>query len=104
MPTGTNSGVGVRPMRSVISSSSSSGARPGRSHLLIDGDDGDAAVATHLEQLEGLRLEALGGVDEHHRGVDGGQHPVGVLGEVGVAGGVDEIDHRDVVGVGPSRR
>ncbi|SLH73455.1 Uncharacterised protein [Mycobacteroides abscessus subsp. abscessus] len=35
MPTGRNSGVGVRPMRSSISSSSSSGARPGRSHLLM---------------------------------------------------------------------
>ncbi len=54
-------------------------------------------MTTHLEQLEGLRLEALGGVDEHHGRVDGRQHAVGVLGEVGVTGGVDEVDDVDLV-------
>ena len=46
-----------------------------------------------LEQLQCLRLKAFRGVDEHHRGVDGRQHPVGVFGEVGVAGGVEQVDY-----------
>ena len=61
--------------------------------LVDHGDDRDAPVPADLEQLHRLRLEALGGVDQHHGGVDRGQHPVGVLGEVGVAGGVDQVDH-----------
>ena len=61
--------------------------------LVDHGDDRDAPVPADLEQLHRLRLEALGGVDEHHGGVDRRQHPVGVLGEVGVAGGVDQVDH-----------
>ena len=86
IPTGRNSGVGISPIRSVISSISSSGVWPGRSHFVDDGDDGDAAMATHLEQFQRLWFETLGGVDEHHRRVDGRQYSVGVLGEVGVAG------------------
>ena len=39
--------------------------------LVDDGDDRDAAGLADPEQLERLRLQALGGVDEHHRGVDG---------------------------------
>ena len=56
------------------------------------------ALAADLEQLERLGLDALGGVEHHHRGVGGGQHPVGVLGEVAVAGGVEQVD--DAVAVG----
>ncbi len=56
--------------------------------LVDDGDDRNAAVTTHLKQLERLRFEALGSVDEHDRRVDGGQDAVRVLGEVGVTGGV----------------
>ena len=65
--------------------------------LVDDGDDGNAAVATHLEQLQSLRLESLGRIDEHHGGIDGREHPVGVLGEIGVTGRVDEVDHIDLV-------
>ena len=54
------------------------------------------------EELHRLRLEALGRVDEHHRGVDRGEHPVGVLGEVGVTGGVEQVD--DGVAVGELQR
>ena len=58
----------------------------------------DAAGAADVEQLERLRLEALRRVQQHHGGVDGGQHAVGVLGEVAVARGVEQVDH--VVAVG----
>lgn len=58
-----------------------------RSVPFVDhGQDRDAAVTAHLEELEGLRFQTLGGVDQHHRAVDRRQHPVGVLGEVGVPG------------------
>ncbi len=61
--------------------------------LVDEGDHGDTAMAADREQLAGLLLQALGRVDQHDRAVDGGQHPVGVLGEVGVAGGVDQVHH-----------
>jgi hypothetical protein len=59
---------------------------------------GDSAVLTPVS-LAGTspvaRLtknrKALRGVDEYHRGVDGGQHPVSVFGEVGVAWGVEQL-------------
>ena len=54
---------------------------------------GRFALAAHLEQLERLRLDALGGVEHHDRGVGGRQHPVGVLGEVAVARGVEQVEH-----------
>ena len=60
--------------------------------LVDDGEHRDAAVPADGEQLHGLGLEALGGVDQHHGGVDGGEDPVGVLGEVRVARGVEQVD------------
>ena len=66
---------------------------PARTVPLVDHrQDRDAAVAADLEQLEGLRFQTLGRVDQHDRAVDGAEHPVGVLGEVGVAGGVEQVD------------
>ena len=73
-------------------------SRPGRSHLLMKVSSGSPRVAADLEQLERLGLDALGRVEHHHRGVGRGQHPVGVLGEVAVAGGVEQV--HDVVAVG----
>ena len=51
------------------------------------------AQAADVKQLDGLRFHALGGVDHHQRGIDGGEHAVGVFGEVLVAGGVEQVDH-----------
>ena len=50
--------------------------------LVQEGEHGQVAAAAHLEQLQRLRLDALGGVEHHHDGVDGGEHAVGVLAEV----------------------
>jgi hypothetical protein len=66
--------------------------------LVDDVQHRDAAVLADVEQLHRLRLEALGGVEQHHGAVDGRQHPVGVLGEVGVARGVEQVDDRVAVG------
>ena len=61
--------------------------------LVDDRDHRDAPQRADPEELEGLRLEPLARVDQHDRRVDRGQHAVGVLGEVAVARGVDEVDH-----------
>ena len=53
--------------------------------LVDEGQDRQTAGATHFEQLERLRLDALGGVEHHHDAVDREQRPVGVFAEVLVA-------------------
>ena len=63
-------------------------------HLVDEGDDGDVAQAADLEQLQRLRLDALGGVEHHHRAVGGGQGAVGVLAEVLVAGRVQQVEEQ----------
>ena len=65
--------------------------------LVDEGDDGDVAQPADLEQLQRARLDALGGVDDHDRRVDGGQRAVGVVGEVLVARRVEQVE--DVVAI-----
>ena len=60
--------------------------------LVDHGDDRDAAVTTHLEQLESLRFKAFRRIDQHDRAIDRAEHAVGVFGEVRVPGGVEQID------------
>ena len=50
---------------------------------------GDAATFADFEELARLRLDALGGVDHHESGIYGGEHPVGVFGEILVTGSVE---------------
>ena len=50
-----------------------------------------------LEQLDGLGLNALGGVDDHDRRVGGHQGAVGILREVLVTGGIQDVDAFSVV-------
>ena len=66
-------------------------------HLIDKGEDGDIPHGADLEQLPGLSLHALGGVDDHHGGVGGHEGAVGVLGEVLVAGGVQNVDAESLV-------
>ena len=61
-------------------------------HLVDERENRHAAHRAHLEQLARLRLDALGGVDDHDRGVRSHQRAVGILGEVLVARGVQDID------------
>jgi hypothetical protein len=63
-------------------------------HLVDEGDDRDVAQAADLEQLARARLDALGGVDHHDRGVDRGQRAVGVFREVLVARRVEQVEDR----------
>jgi hypothetical protein len=65
--------------------------------LVHEGEDRHAALVADLEQFPGLALDALGCVDDHDDGVDGGQDAVGVLGEILVAGRVEQVDLVTVV-------
>jgi hypothetical protein len=49
------------------------------------------------KSLRVCALDALAGVDDHEGGVHGGEHAVGVLGEVLVAGGVEQVDRAAAV-------
>ena len=73
-------------------------------HLVDEGDDRNVAQPADLEQLAGARLDALGGVDHHHRGVDGGERAVGVFREVLVARRVEQVEDVAVVIEGHHRR
>ena len=60
---------------------------------LVDHEDDRQALAERLAQHEaGLRQRALGGVDEQDDAVDHRQAALDLATEVGVAGGVDDVD------------
>ena len=40
-----------------------------------------------------MRLQALGSVDEHDCGVDGGENAVGIFRKIRVSGGIDQVDY-----------
>ena len=60
-------------------------------HLVDEGEDRDPAEFTDTEELLSLWLDALGGVDEHDRGVRRGERTEGVLAEVLVPRGVQDV-------------
>ena len=60
-------------------------------HLVDEGKNRDVAQRADLEQLDGLGLNALG-VNDHDGGIRRHQGAVGVLTEVLVAGGVQNVD------------
>ena len=64
--------------------------------LVERGDDGEVVLEREVAVGEGLRLDALGRVDEQQRPLAGGQAARHLVPEVDVAGGVDEVE--DVAG------
>ena len=66
-------------------------------HLVDEGNDRDVAQPADLEQLARSRLDALGGVDHHHRRVDRRERAIGVFGKVFVAGRIEQIEHTSVI-------
>ena len=66
-------------------------------HLIDEGDDRNVAQPADLEQLAGARFDALGGVDHHHRRIDGRKRSISVFREVLVAGRIEQIEHAVVV-------
>ena len=61
-------------------------------HLVTEGQDWQVAHAADLKQLLGLALHALCAVNHHDSGVDGRQRAVGIFREIGVAGGIYQIE------------
>ena len=92
MPTGQLIGATSSASMSAISSSSSNGGAALAVDLVDEGDDRHRAQPADLEQFARLRLDALGGVDHHHRGIDRGQRAIGVLGEILVARRVEQVE------------
>ena len=60
--------------------------------LVDKGKDRDMAHRAHAEQLARLRLNALGGINDHHGGVGRHQCAVGILREVLVSRGIENVD------------
>ena len=65
--------------------------------LVHEGENRNAAPLAHFKELARLRLDALTCVDDHDRGVDGGEHAIGVFAEILVARRIEEIDAVAVV-------
>ncbi len=65
---------------------------PGAVALVDEGEDRHPAHLADFEELPGPFLDATAIVEQHHCRVGCDQRPVSVLGEVGVAGGVEQVD------------
>ena len=61
-------------------------------HFVDKGENGDMPHGADLEQLPGLGLHALGAVNDHDGGIRGHQRAVGILREVLVARGIQNVD------------
>ena len=61
-------------------------------HFIDKGKNRDMPHGAYLEQLPGLGFDTLTSVDNHHRRVSGHQSAIGVLREILVAGGIQNID------------
>ena len=66
--------------------------------LVHKGEDRNVTQRTNLKELFGLGLDALSAVDDHDCGVGGHKRTVGILREVLVAGGIEDVDAGAVVG------
>ena len=67
--------------------------RPALAIELVDeGHDRRVAHAAHLHQLDGSLFDTLGAVDDHERAVYRRERAIRVLGEVLVAGRVEQVD------------
>ncbi len=66
--------------------------------LVDEGHDRCVAQAADLHQLDRALLDAFRAVDDHQSGIDSRQGPIRVLGEVLVAGRIQQID--DAVAIG----
>ena len=82
----------------------------GEIDLVDDGDDLEAVGDGEIGVGEGLGFDALGGIDDEQGAFAGGERAGDLVGEVDVAGGVDEVelvgvailglvDHADGVGL-----
>ena len=76
------------------------GVGGGQVDLVEHRNDVQAAVQRQVQVGQRLRLDALGGVDQQHRAFAGLQRAGHLVGEVDVAGGVDQMQDEFISGVG----
>ena len=76
------------------------GVSGGQVDLVEHRDDRHVAVQRQIQVGQRLRFDALRGVDQQHRTLAGGQRPRHLVGEVDVAGGVDQMQDMLFSGVG----
>ena len=74
------------------------GVPPFPVELVDEGHDRCIPQPADLHQLDGALLDALGDVDHHQGGIHCGERAIGVLGEVGVPRGVQQINDTSPVG------
>ena len=67
-------------------------------HFVDEREQRNAPRTTDREQLARLRLDAFGGVDQHHRRVGGEQRAIRVLAEILVTRGVEQVHRMIAVG------
>ena len=79
------------PMTSSISLRDRLRLGAGEVDLVDDGDDGEVGLDGEVEVGEGLRLDALRGVDDEDGALAGGEAARDLVAEVDVAGGVDQV-------------
>jgi hypothetical protein len=65
----------------------------GQVDLVQHRDDLEVGVQRQVQVGQRLRLDTLGGVDEQHGALAGGQAAGDLVAEVDVAGGVDQVEH-----------
>ena len=75
----------------------------GQVDLVEHRDDVQVAVQRQVQVGQRLRLDALGGVDQQHRALAGLQRTRHLVGEVDVAGGVDQVQDVIVVARPPGQ-
>ena len=83
------------PITFSICSRTRSGSAEGRSTLLMTGEDVEVVVDGQVAVGQRLRFDALRGVDDEHRPFARGEAARDFVGEVDVAGRVDQVE--DVV-------
>jgi hypothetical protein len=76
-----------------ISSADPLGIGGGQVDLVEGRDHLEPPVHRQVGVGQGLGLDPLGGVDQEQRPLAGGQRTRDLVGEVDVAGGVDEVEH-----------
>ena len=67
-------------------------------HFVDEAEDGGIAQATHVHQLDGAVLHPLGAVYHHQRGIHRGQGAVGILGEILVSRGIEQVHCTPAIG------
>ena len=66
--------------------------------LVDEGEYRRITHATHLHELDGALLDTLGDIDHHECRIDSGQRAVGILGEIGMSGSIQQVHDAPLVG------